>query len=204
MVQTRVTLRWPGSVGNGLRAVPRIPERHGVRSLQNFATRYPAGPQLEPCLDSPHGRFLSTIPSRGANALPQLPGVAPTPACAGRRAGTCRGDQNASFRVLCAMAGVAVIPNPVFLPHPSAFIPHPPFLLPSCIQQKNIGLSRCGPNSPPPPVIFPAFFLENRGENRIQRLFRPGKVMDRPCLAAHHAQQWSRERAGTMSGTMYS
>ena len=45
---------YANTVGNGLRAVPRVLERHGVRSLQNRATE--VLPRLEPCRKTSHFR----------------------------------------------------------------------------------------------------------------------------------------------------
>ena len=128
MVKTRVTLRWPGSVGNGLRAVPRIPERHGVRSLQNFATRYPAGPQLEPCLDSPHGRFLSTIPRRGATPRSCRRGAnAGLRVVAPARAAAIKTHHFGSFAQWRAWRSFQILSSSLILP-PSSLIPPSSFL----------------------------------------------------------------------------
>ncbi len=66
-----------------------------------------------------------------------------------------------------------------------AFSPSPPlrvspssFFLHSAIQQKNLGLSRCGPNSPPPSVIAPAFFRKTAVKTVFSGFFWPGKLMD--------------------------
>ncbi len=68
----------------------------------------------------------------------------------------------------------------LLLPRVSASPLPPSSLLHSGIQQKNIGLSRCGPNSPPGQGIFPAFSSKTRIKP-YSTAFSPSNVMDGRC-----------------------
>ena len=69
MVQTRVTVRQPNSVGNGLRPVPLDPERRGGRSLQSPPDCYPAIPVAGGGPRTPRRAF----PTEPAGLLPRPP-----------------------------------------------------------------------------------------------------------------------------------